>query len=401
MGKLKVHELAKELNLPSKDLVERLNNMGYSIKSHLSTLEDSEVAEIRKKFDNKNKEDGKKNQVKKDKKPIAPVIIRREVTRVETTESNNEKSSRNDRSDLGVVQRRTDASMNIKYRTEPRKAGNLVSNNKKEILKPNNMSEQNKEIKSEDESLNKLNGEVLKNEQTINKVESETESKKEEVKIDVKKEKTKNEDKESIKKINNVSQEVNEKSVISEKSVEKIQNNLSQTNNNLSNNVQPKVNANKSQVNKDEIQISKQNNEKQQNNKDIKNGNKSQFNKDGQYSRDNRNSDRNLFNKESKFGKDGQYNRDNKNNDKQQFNRDGKSGKDARNRQFNREGQYSKDNRNGDRQQYNKDGQYNRNNRQQKQPENKIEKGIKEIMSTTVAADIPSKEVARENVRTE
>ena len=69
----------------------------------------------------------------------------------------------------------------------------------------------------------------LKNEQTINKVESETESKKEEVKIDVKKEKTKNEDKESIKKINNVSQEVNEKSVISEKSVEKIQNNLSQT----------------------------------------------------------------------------------------------------------------------------------------------------------------------------
>ena len=27
MGKMKVHELAKELDIPSKDLVEKLNNM--------------------------------------------------------------------------------------------------------------------------------------------------------------------------------------------------------------------------------------------------------------------------------------------------------------------------------------------------------------------------------------
>ena len=33
MGKMKVHELAKELNLPSKDLVERLNRMGYRKKA--------------------------------------------------------------------------------------------------------------------------------------------------------------------------------------------------------------------------------------------------------------------------------------------------------------------------------------------------------------------------------
>jgi len=49
MGKMRVNELAKELNLPSKDLIERLKNMGYSVKSHLSTLEDTEVDEIRKK----------------------------------------------------------------------------------------------------------------------------------------------------------------------------------------------------------------------------------------------------------------------------------------------------------------------------------------------------------------
>ena len=77
MGKMKVHELAKELDIPSKDLVEKLNKMGYSIKSHLSTLEDKEVDEIKGKLNNKSKDDEKKNQAKKEKKPIAPVIIRR------------------------------------------------------------------------------------------------------------------------------------------------------------------------------------------------------------------------------------------------------------------------------------------------------------------------------------
>ena len=157
MGKMKVHELAKELNLPSKDLVERLNNMGYSIKSHLSTLEDSEVAEIRKKFDNKNKEDGKKNQVKKDKKPIAPVIIRREVTRVESTEDKKEMNHRNDRSDLGVVQRRTDTTMNIKYRTEPRKISPIVTNRK----------EENKNVELKNESLVSKDANNIKKEQEL------------------------------------------------------------------------------------------------------------------------------------------------------------------------------------------------------------------------------------------
>ena len=139
MGKMKVHELAKEFKLQSKDLLDKLNNMGYSVKSHLSTLEDSEVDEIRKKLNgDKSKKEDKKNQVKKDKKPIAPVIIRREVTRVEVSEPTRETTSRNDRNDLGVVQRRTDTSMNIKYRTEPRKIGGITTNKKEEVNnKPN------------------------------------------------------------------------------------------------------------------------------------------------------------------------------------------------------------------------------------------------------------------------
>ena len=136
MGKLKVHELAKELGMQSKELVDKLTNMGYDVKSHLSTLEDSEVKEIKNKM---KKDDSntapEKVQVKKEKKPIAPVIIRREVTRIENTaEEKNTEIKADRRDDFGVVQRRTNTTMNIKYRTEPRKIGTINStiSNKKE-----------------------------------------------------------------------------------------------------------------------------------------------------------------------------------------------------------------------------------------------------------------------------
>ena len=453
MGKLKVHELAKELNLPSKDLIDKLNNMGYSIKSHLSTLEESEVNEIRKKLNGgKAKEEEKKNQAKKDKKPIAPVIIRREVTRVEVAEPVRENATRNDRSDLGVVQRRTDTSMNIKYRTEPRKIGNIASNRKESVPSTATRVQEvkNQEIKSQEvrtqdiklevdnhdikvtEKTDKSQDVIAQKENKVNeqrnntkvenndmpKIEKKSEIKEEEVKIDVK-ETVKNE------KNNNVNKDAQK--------VEK-------TDKNNVANSQPKANSEKSQLNKNENQSAKSDKQFKDNKQFNKNGDR-QFNRDGQhrdgqYNRDNRNGDR-QFNRDGQH-RDGQYNRDNRNGDRQfnrdgqhrdsQYNRDGRNGdrqfgrdgqhrdgqynRDGRNgdRQFgrdgqHRDGQYNRDNRNGDRQfnrdsQNNRDGQFNR-NRQQKQPENKVEKGIKEIMSTTITADIPSKEVAKENFRTE
>ena len=46
MGKLKVHELAKELGMPSKELVDKLISMKYDVKNHMSTLEDSDVEQF-------------------------------------------------------------------------------------------------------------------------------------------------------------------------------------------------------------------------------------------------------------------------------------------------------------------------------------------------------------------
>ena len=128
MGKMKVHELAKELNMQSKELVDKLVELKYDVKSHLSVLEDEDVAKIKKQLKVKSSsENVDKAQPKKDKKPIAPVIIRREVTRV--AEAPEEKPvARNPRgeNDFGVVQRRTDTSMNIMYRTPPRKIGTIT-----------------------------------------------------------------------------------------------------------------------------------------------------------------------------------------------------------------------------------------------------------------------------------
>ena len=53
MGKIKVYELAKELNVQSKDIVNYLQEKGIEGKVPQSALEDDAVAMIKKKFDNK------------------------------------------------------------------------------------------------------------------------------------------------------------------------------------------------------------------------------------------------------------------------------------------------------------------------------------------------------------
>ena len=125
MGKMKVYELAKELGMQSKELVEKLIDLKYDIKNHMSILEEADIDKIRKQL--KVGKEPKKDNAKKEKKPIAPVIIRREITRIETEEPETKKDTKRPiRDDLGVVQRRTDASMNIKYRTPPKKIASIT-----------------------------------------------------------------------------------------------------------------------------------------------------------------------------------------------------------------------------------------------------------------------------------
>ena len=44
---IKIYELAKELNIASKELVEKINTMGIEAKSHMSSIDDKVAAELR------------------------------------------------------------------------------------------------------------------------------------------------------------------------------------------------------------------------------------------------------------------------------------------------------------------------------------------------------------------
>ena len=72
MSKIRVHELAKELGLQSKDIMNYLNTNGKEIKSAQSGLEDADVEAVKKHFQKKEapktapKADAKKETPKKD-----------------------------------------------------------------------------------------------------------------------------------------------------------------------------------------------------------------------------------------------------------------------------------------------------------------------------------------------
>ena len=88
MGKIKIHEIAKKLNLTSKEVLEVANMLKIDAKSHLSGVTEDDAKKIEEKFMQKqnkekkekinmpNKEDKKKDAKKGEREPV---IIRREV----------------------------------------------------------------------------------------------------------------------------------------------------------------------------------------------------------------------------------------------------------------------------------------------------------------------------------
>ncbi|MGE5381159.1 MAG: translation initiation factor IF-2 N-terminal domain-containing protein, partial [Methylocystaceae bacterium] len=50
MSKVRVHELAKEFDIPSKDMVTKMQAMGLDVKNHMSTIETSQADWVRRKL---------------------------------------------------------------------------------------------------------------------------------------------------------------------------------------------------------------------------------------------------------------------------------------------------------------------------------------------------------------
>ncbi|HZJ84439.1 MAG TPA: translation initiation factor IF-2 [Syntrophomonadaceae bacterium] len=57
MARIRVHELAKELGMQSRDLVASLKNLGLDVKNHMSTMEESQVEWVKKQLASKKQED--------------------------------------------------------------------------------------------------------------------------------------------------------------------------------------------------------------------------------------------------------------------------------------------------------------------------------------------------------
>ena len=50
LGKIKIHELAKELGLSSKEVLDKAKELGIEVASHLSNIEDEQANSIRKAY---------------------------------------------------------------------------------------------------------------------------------------------------------------------------------------------------------------------------------------------------------------------------------------------------------------------------------------------------------------
>ena len=56
---MRVFELAKQLGLPSKDLINDLKTMDVTVANHMAALEENVVTQVQHKFDSGKKDPGK------------------------------------------------------------------------------------------------------------------------------------------------------------------------------------------------------------------------------------------------------------------------------------------------------------------------------------------------------
>ncbi len=83
MGKLKIHEIAKEIGLGSKEIIAKAKELGIEVTSHLSSVDEGLAQKIKDSFGGKaNKEEKKQKGKEKEKKEktskkeaTTPVII--------------------------------------------------------------------------------------------------------------------------------------------------------------------------------------------------------------------------------------------------------------------------------------------------------------------------------------
>ena len=180
MGKIKIHEIAKKLNLTSKEILEIAKKLNIEAKSHLSGIEEEEAKKIEDeilKNSSKTKKATENKGAKKENKKETPVIIRREVIiSQDESEKSKEviKKEEKRNNTIGFVERKNNKDYNIVYRNKPNKpmtVSELFGLKKEEPKKEEVKKEEKTEVKKET---------VVKqenNEKNVNTVQEEKSSK--------------------------------------------------------------------------------------------------------------------------------------------------------------------------------------------------------------------------------
>ena len=176
MGNIKIHEIAKELNLNSKEVLKKAEKLGITVKSHLSSVDEETATKIKNSFgkkvekqENKPKKDNKKTQ-----QQAEHVIIRREVIINDEETNKKEQPKQAGRNNVGYIEQNRKKDYNIVYRnkqTRPMTVNELFGiapkkEVKKEVQKETKVEEVKKEVEKVSEKKEVVT-EIVKKEETI------------------------------------------------------------------------------------------------------------------------------------------------------------------------------------------------------------------------------------------
>ena len=134
MEKIKIHELAKKLNVETKVVLETAKKLEIEAKSHLSSITEEESKKIEKMIKGVSKT---KSMEKKKENNEGPVIIRRAVIINDEEEKKEEETKSKEQArkkDVGFVENKRNKDYNIVYRDKPTKpltVSELLGINKK------------------------------------------------------------------------------------------------------------------------------------------------------------------------------------------------------------------------------------------------------------------------------
>lgn len=375
MAKIKIHEIAKKIGLTSKEIIEKANELGINVKSHLSSIEEEQAEKIEKSFANKkeskrndkdknqgkekskSKDDKKDSSKDKKKQQETPVIIRREVivSEAEPEEKSNKKQE--NKNNIGFVERNKNKNYNIVYRNKQQKPLTVselfgIKDKKKEEEERRKAEEEKKKA---EEAQRLLEEQKRAEEQKKAELQKQMEAQKQE-ELKIANEKNAGE--------NNIIKEKTEKA----------------ENKNMDVTVKKEFSKNENNYDRRNNMNNRRNNEDNKfNNENRYNGNNRYNNRNNSDYRNNDNRNNNGYSN-NRYNKNDRYNNGNNNNDRYNNNNG--------DRRFNNRNGNQQNNRNNNG--YNNGGYNNRynnnNNRNGNRPldEKGIDKNIKNIMSTEI-----------------